>query len=92
VKLIKFGYFDDEKKEYVITRPDTPVPWINYLSNGKYCSMVSNTGGGYSFYIDPRDQRILRYRYNNLPVTDQGDMFILEITRLQNTGLLLGNL
>ena len=70
--VINFGYFDDEKKEYVINRPDTPLPWINYLSNGKYCAMISNTGGGYSFYIDPRDQRILRYRYNNLPVDRPG--------------------
>jgi len=67
-----YGYFDDENKEYVITRPDTPLPWINYLSNGKYCALVSNTGGGFSFYKDPRDQRILRYRYNNLPVDRPG--------------------
>ncbi|MFX1388676.1 MAG: GH36-type glycosyl hydrolase domain-containing protein [Promethearchaeota archaeon] len=67
-----FGYFDDEQREYVITRPDTPLPWINYLSNGKYCAMISNTGGGYSFYIDPKDLRILRYRYNNLPVDRPG--------------------
>ena len=67
-----YGYFDNENKEYVITRPDTPLPWINYLSNGKYCAMVSNTGGGYSFYVDPRDQRILRYRYNNLPMDRPG--------------------
>ncbi|MBY9012333.1 MAG: glycosyl transferase [Candidatus Lokiarchaeota archaeon] len=69
---MQYGYFDDENKEYVITRPDTPLPWINYLSNGKYCAMISNTGGGYSFYIDPRDQRILRYRYNNLPMDRPG--------------------
>ena len=69
---MQYGYFDNKNKEYVITRPDTPLPWINYLSNGKYCAMVSNTGGGYSFYIDPRDQRILRYRYNNLPVDRPG--------------------
>ena len=48
---MQYGYFDNKNKEYVITRPDTPLPWINYLSNGKYCAMVSNTGGGYSFYI-----------------------------------------
>ncbi|MFX1278007.1 MAG: GH36-type glycosyl hydrolase domain-containing protein [Promethearchaeota archaeon] len=67
-----FGYFDKEQNEYVITRPDTPLPWMNYLSNGKYCAMISNTGGGYSFYIDPKDLRILRYRYNNLPVDRPG--------------------
>ncbi|KKN36292.1 hypothetical protein LCGC14_0775140 [marine sediment metagenome] len=48
---MQYGYFDNKNKEYVIARPDTPLPWINYLSNGKYCAMVSNTGGGYSFYI-----------------------------------------
>ena len=69
---MQYGYFDDDKKEYVITRPDTPLPWINYLSNSKYCAMISNTGGGYSFYMDPRDLRILRYRYNNLPVDRPG--------------------
>ncbi|MFX0074495.1 MAG: glycosyl transferase, partial [Candidatus Hermodarchaeota archaeon] len=69
---MQYGYFDNKNKEYVITRPDTPLPWINYLNNGKYCAMVSNTGGGYSFYIDPRDQRILRYRYNNIPMDRPG--------------------
>ncbi len=69
---MQYGYFDDDKKEYLITQPNTPLPWINYLSNGKYCAMISNTGGGYSFYIDPRDLRILRYRYNNLPVDRPG--------------------
>ncbi|MBA7514907.1 Cellobiose phosphorylase [subsurface metagenome] len=69
---MQYGYFDDDKKEYLITQPNTPLPWINYLSNGKYCAMISNTGGGYSFYIDPRDIRILRYRYNNLPVDRPG--------------------
>ncbi|MFX1409898.1 MAG: GH36-type glycosyl hydrolase domain-containing protein [Promethearchaeota archaeon] len=78
---MKFGYFDDEKKEYVITQPDTPLPWINYLSNGKYCAMVSNTGGGYSFYIDPREQRILRYRYNNLPIDRPGRYIYVKDTQ-----------
>ena len=67
-----FGYFDLEEKEYVITKPNTPTPWINYLSNSEYCAMLSNTGGGYSFHIDPRDRRILRYRYNNLPMDRPG--------------------
>ncbi|MBY9003586.1 MAG: glycosyl transferase [Candidatus Lokiarchaeota archaeon] len=75
---MSYGYFDDDNKEYVITRPDTPLPWINYLSNGKYCAMVSNTGGGFSFYIDPRDQRILRYRYNNLPMDRPGRYFYIR--------------
>ena len=69
---MEYGYFDGKNKEYVITKPDTPTPWINYLNNGKYCAMVSNTGGGFSFYIDPRENRILRYRYNNLPLDRPG--------------------
>jgi cellobiose phosphorylase len=64
---LDYGYFSDDDREYIITRPDTPTPWINYLSNSEYCAMISNTAGGYSFHIDPRDRRILRYRYNNLP-------------------------
>ncbi len=64
---MKYGYFDDDNREYVITRPDTPVPWINYLGVDEYCGLISNTAGGYSFYKDPRERRILRYRYNNVP-------------------------
>ncbi len=69
---MKYGYFSKDEREYIITRPDTPTPWINYLSNGKYCAMISNTGGGYSFYVDPKEQRILRYRYNNIPIDRPG--------------------
>jgi cellobiose phosphorylase len=69
---MRYGYFDEENKEYVITRPDTPVPWINYLGLDEYCAMISNTAGGYSFHKDPRDKRILRYRYNNLPCDRPG--------------------
>ncbi len=69
---MRYGYFDEKNKEYVITRPDTPTPWINYLGLEEYCAMVSNTGGGYSFHKDPRDKRILRYRYNNIPVDRPG--------------------
>ncbi len=64
---MKFGYFDDKKREYVITRPDTPLPWINYLGVDEYCALMSNTAGGYSFYKDAAMMRILRYRYNNVP-------------------------
>ena len=69
---MNYGAFSLDGKEYVITRPDTPTPWINYLSNSNYCAMISNTGGGYSFHIDPRDRRILRYRYNNIPMDRPG--------------------
>ena len=64
---MKYGYFDTPAKEYVITRPDTPTPWLNYLGTGKYSGIVSQTGGGTSFYIDPMNMRILRYRINSFP-------------------------
>ena len=64
---MKFGYFDDENREYVITRPDTPLPWINYLGCQEYFGIISNTAGGYSFYRDARLRRLTRYRYNNVP-------------------------
>lgn len=65
--LDKYGYFDDDAREFVITRPDTPAPWVNYISNGRYTGLVSNTGGGFSYWMDPRDSRITRFRYNSLP-------------------------
>ena len=65
--LDKYGYFSEDGKEFVITRPDTPAPWVNYISNGRYTGLVSNTGGGFSYYMDPRDSRITRFRYNSLP-------------------------
>ncbi len=64
---MRFGYFDDERREYVISRPDTPLPWINYLGTESYFGIVSNTAGGYSFYRDARLRRLTRYRYNNVP-------------------------
>jgi cellobiose phosphorylase len=69
---MEYGYFAQNNKEYVIIKPDTPTPWINYLSNSEYCAIISNTAGGYSFHIDPRERRILRYRYNNVPVDRPG--------------------
>ena len=72
---MKYGYFDDEQREYVITRPDTPLPWINYLGSEEYFGLVSNTGGGYSFYRDARLRRLTRYRYNNVP-TDSGGRYL----------------
>src|SRR5215831_3423255 len=64
---MKYGYFDDQNREYVITQPDTPLPWINYLGSEAYFGLISNTAGGYSFYRDARLRRITRYRYNNVP-------------------------
>ncbi|MDD4953483.1 MAG: glycosyl transferase [Candidatus Omnitrophica bacterium] len=75
---MKYGYFDDKNKEYVVTRPDTPTPWMNYLGLDEYCAMISNTAGGYSFHKDPRDKRILRYRYNNIPQDRPGRYIYLR--------------
>jgi cellobiose phosphorylase len=72
---MKYGYFDDEQREYVITRPDTPLPWINYLGSENYFGIISNTAGGYSFYKDARLRRLTRYRYNNAPL-DSGGRYI----------------
>ncbi len=75
---MKFGYFDDQNREYVITAPATPYPWINYLGTGGFFSLVSNTGGGYSFYKDARLRRITRKRYNSVPADDGGKYFYIN--------------
>ena len=71
---MKFGYFDDSSREYVITQPDTPMPWINYLGSEEYFGLISNTAGGYSFFKDARLRRLTRYRYNNSPL-DMGGRY-----------------
>lgn len=75
---MKYGYFDDAQREYVITEPKTPYPWINYLGTERFFSMVSNTSGGYCFYKDARLRRILRYRYNDVPVDNNGRYFYIN--------------
>jgi cellobiose phosphorylase len=75
---MKFGYFDDGEREYVITNPGTPYPWINYLGYDGFFSLISNTAGGYSFYKDARLRRITRYRYNNIPIDDGGKYFYIN--------------
>ena len=72
---MRYGYFDDQHREYVITQPDTPLPWINYLGSEDYFGIISNTAGGYSFYKDARLRRLTRYRYNNAPL-DMGGRYI----------------
>ena len=74
----RYGHFDDERREYVIERPDTPLPWINYLGSEQFFGIVSNTGGGYSFYRDARLRRLTRYRYNNIPLDSNGRYFYLR--------------
>ncbi len=75
---MKFGYFDDARREYVITSPRTPYPWINYLGTQGFFSLISNTAGGYSFYKDARLRRITRYRYNNVPIDMGGRYFYIN--------------
>ncbi len=75
---MKFGYFDDNNREYIITNPKTPWPWINYLGNDDFFSLISNTAGGYSFFKDARYRRITRFRYNNVPVDDNGKYFYIK--------------
>jgi cellobiose phosphorylase len=74
---MKYGYFDDKAREYVIETPATPLPWINYLGNDGFFSLISNTGGGYSFYKDAKLRRITRYRYNNVPADTGGRMYYI---------------
>ena len=69
---MRFGHFDDRQREYVILRPDTPLPWINYLGTDDFIGIISNTAGGYSFYRDARLRRLTRYRYNDVPVDGNG--------------------
>jgi cellobiose phosphorylase len=64
---MRYGYFDDDRREYVITCPDTPVPWINYLGTDEHFGTVSNAAGGFSWHLDARLRRLTRYRYNNVP-------------------------
>ncbi|HEX7973705.1 MAG TPA: hypothetical protein VF498_04780 [Anaerolineales bacterium] len=72
---MSYGYFDDDHREYVITQPDTPLPWINYLGNQDYFGLISNTAGGYTFYRDARLRRLTRYRYNDVPL-DAGGRYL----------------
>ncbi len=74
---MKFGFFDDANKEYVISSPQTPYPWINYLGTEDFFSIISNTSGGYCFYKDARLRRITRFRYNNVPVDNNGRYFYI---------------
>jgi len=75
---MQYGYFDDDAREYVITRPDTPYPWINYLGSEEFFGLFSNTSGGYCFYRDARMLRLTRYRYNNVPADAGGRYFYLR--------------
>jgi len=75
---MKYGYFDDINKEYVITTPKTPLPWINYLGCEDFFRLISNTGGGYCFYKDAKLMRLTRYRYNNTPLDNNGHYYYIK--------------
>ncbi len=75
---MKFGYFDDARQEYVITTPKTPLPWINYLGCNEFFSLISNTCGGYTFYKDAKLLRLTRYRYNNVPLDNNGKYYYIK--------------
>ncbi|MEN6595358.1 MAG: glycosyl hydrolase family 65 protein [Clostridiaceae bacterium] len=75
---MKYGFFDDTNKEYVVTTPATPLPWINYLGNDGFFGLISNTCGGYSFYKDAKLRRITRFRYNNVPADFGGRYYYIK--------------
>ncbi len=75
---MNYGYFDDLHREYVITDPQTPFPWINYLGNEDFFGLISNTAGGYDFYRDAKFRRITRYRYNGVPTDNGGRYFYIN--------------
>jgi cellobiose phosphorylase len=75
---MKYGHFDDNKREYCITNPCTPWPWINYLGNEDFFSLISNTAGGYTFFKDAKFRRLTRYRYNNVPMDNGGKYFYIK--------------
>ncbi len=84
---MKFGYYDDLRREYVITTPQTPLPWINYLGCEDFFVLLSNTGGGYSFYRDARLRRLTRYRYNNCPLDQEGfHLYVRDGEQIWNPG------
>lgn len=75
---MQYGHFDDTAREYVITTPQTPLPWINYLGSEEFFTLISNTAGGYTFYRDARLRRLTRYRYNNAPLDQEGFHFYIK--------------
>ena len=84
---MQFGYFDDARREYVITTPRTPLPWINYLGSEAFFALCSNTAGGYAFYRDARLRRLTRYRYNNCPLDSEGfHIYIKDGEEVWNPG------
>ena len=86
---MRYGYFDEANKEYVIDRPDTPAPWANYLGSPEYGAIISNNAGGYSFVKSGANGRILRYIFNSF--TSRADTFICVTMTAKITGQLHGS-
>ena len=84
---MNYGYYDNHNREYVITRPDTPTPWMNYLGNGQFSGMISNTSGGLIFHKDPGSHRITRYRFNQVPWDRPGRyLYLRDMEDGESTG------
>jgi cellobiose phosphorylase len=75
---MRYGHFDDDNKEYVITTPKTPYPWINYLGSESFFGLISHQAGGYCFYRDARLRRLTRFRYNNVPADSGGRYYYVR--------------
>lgn len=87
---MKYGYFDNENREYVITRPDVPAPWTNYLGTEKFCTVISHNAGGYSFYNSPEYNRVTKFR-PNATFDRPGHYVYLRDDETEITGQSLGN-
>ena len=84
---MQYGHFDDARREYVITTPQMPLPWINYLGSEEFFALCSNTAGGYAFFRDARLRRLTRYRYNNAPLDQEGfHLYIRDGETVWNPG------
>ncbi len=75
---MRYGYFDDLAREYVIERPDTPASWVNYLGTDRYCAIISNNASGYAFHESPKSGRLLRFRFNSVPMDRPGRYLYLR--------------
>ena len=75
---MQYGYFDDDKKEFVITSPDTPRSWSNYLGSTEYGAIITNNAGGYSFYKSGGQGRFMRMRFNSIPMDQPGRYLYLR--------------
>lgn len=83
---MKYGHFSNNYKEYIIEHPELPRPWVNYLTNEKYCAVISNTGGGYSFYKDSKTERLLSWLGPNIKIDRPGRYIFIHDKKTKETG------